>query len=94
MLECEEVDKTEHIKFEFFMEPSNLTSKYSRHFAIFKDDCLEEWIKWLMSFGEIENLMPIKEPAGKSMMIRTLLKGQALTYFEHHLKNIRNNIKF
>ena len=86
MLECEEVDKTEHIKLEFFMEPSNLTSKYSRHFAIFKDDCLEEWIEWLMSFREIESLMPIKEPAGKSMMIQTFLKAQALSYFEHHLR--------
>jgi hypothetical protein len=29
------VDKTEHIRLEFFMDPSNPASKYSRHFMIF-----------------------------------------------------------
>jgi hypothetical protein len=29
--------------------------------------------------------MPIKEPADKTRMFQTLLKGQALSYFEHHL---------
>jgi hypothetical protein len=38
-----------------------------------------------MAFREIENLMPIKDPADKSRMFRTLLKGQALSYFKHHL---------
>jgi hypothetical protein len=38
-----------------------------------------------MAFREIENLMPMKEPGGKNRMFRTLLKGQALSYFEHHL---------
>jgi hypothetical protein len=32
-----------------------------------------------------ENLMPMKEPADKTRIFRTLLKGQALSYFEHHL---------
>jgi hypothetical protein len=45
----------------------------------------EGWIKWVMAFREIENLMPIKEPADKTRMFRTLLKGQALSHFEHHL---------
>jgi hypothetical protein len=45
----------------------------------------EDWIKWVMAFREIENLMPMKEPVDKTMMFRTLLKGQALSYFEHHL---------
>jgi hypothetical protein len=45
----------------------------------------ENWIKWVMSFREIKNLMPMKEPADKTRMIQTLLKGQALSYFEHHL---------
>jgi hypothetical protein len=27
----------------------------------------------------------MKEPADKTRMFRTLLKGQALSYFEHHL---------
>jgi hypothetical protein len=39
-----------------------------------------------MAFREIENLMPMKESADKTMMFRTLLKGQALSYFEHHLR--------
>jgi hypothetical protein len=45
----------------------------------------EDWIKWVMAFREIENLMPMKEPADKTRMFRTLLKGQALSHFEHHL---------
>jgi hypothetical protein len=39
----------------------------------------------VMAFREIENLMPMKEPEDKTRMFRTLLKGQALSYFEHHL---------
>jgi hypothetical protein len=50
-----------------------------------EDGCPEDWIKWVMAFHEIENLMPMKEPADKTKMFRTLLKGQALSYFEHHL---------
>jgi hypothetical protein len=38
-----------------------------------------------MAFREIENLMRMKEPAEKTRMFRTLLKCQALSYFEHHL---------
>jgi hypothetical protein len=38
-----------------------------------------------MAFREIENLMPMKEPSDKTKMFWTLLKGQALSYFEHHL---------
>jgi hypothetical protein len=45
----------------------------------------EDWIKWVMALREIENLMPMKVPADKTRMFRTLLKGQALSYFEHHL---------
>jgi hypothetical protein len=60
-------------------------SKYSLLFAIFKDECPEDWIKWVVDFPEIENLMPMKEPADKTRMFRTLLKGQAFSYFEHHL---------
>ena len=78
--------KTEHIKLEFFMDSGNPDSKYARHFVIFKDGCPEDWIKWLMAFREIENLMPLKEPADKTKMFRTLLKGQALSYFKPHLR--------
>jgi hypothetical protein len=38
-----------------------------------------------MAFREIEILVPMKEPADKTRMFWTLLKGQALSYFEHHL---------
>jgi hypothetical protein len=76
-----EADKSEWIKLEFFMDQDNPASKYSRQFAIFKDGCRspEDWIKWVMAFHEIENLMPMKEPADKTRMFWTLLKGQTLT---------------
>jgi hypothetical protein len=54
-------------------------------FDIYKDGCPEDWIKWVMAFHKIENLMPMNEPADKTRMFRILLKGQALSYFEHHL---------
>jgi hypothetical protein len=47
--------------------------------------CPEDWIKWVMSFREIENLMAMNEPDDKTRMFHTLLKGQALSYFEQHL---------
>jgi hypothetical protein len=57
-----DADKSEWIKLEFLMDPDNPESgsKYSRQFAIFKDACRvpEDWIKWVMAFREIENLMP------------------------------------
>jgi negative regulator of genetic competence, sporulation and motility len=82
-----DADKSEWIKLEFLMNTDNPAwgSKYSRQLAIFKDGCPEDWIKWVMTFREIENLMPMKEPAEKTRMFRTLLKGQDLYYFEHHL---------
>jgi hypothetical protein len=83
-----DTDKSEWIKLEFLMDPDNpaLDSQYSWQFAIFKDGCPEDWIKWMMAFQEIENLMPMKEPADKTRMFWTLLvKGQTLSYFEHHL---------
>jgi hypothetical protein len=83
-----DADKSESIKLEFLMDPGNPASKYSRKFAIFKDGCRvpEEWIKWVMAFREIEKLMPLKDSADKTRMFWTLLKGQALPYFEHHLR--------
>jgi hypothetical protein len=67
------------------MDPDKPASKFSRKFGIFKDGCPEDWIKWVMAFREIGNLIPMKEPADKTRMFRILLKGQALSYFEHHL---------
>jgi hypothetical protein len=40
----------------------------------------------MMTFHEIENLMPMKEPADNTRIFRTLLKGQTLSCFEHHLR--------
>jgi hypothetical protein len=80
-----DTDNSESIKLDFLMDLDNpaLGSKYSRQFFIVKDGCPEEWIKWVMAFCEIEKLMPMKEPADKTRMFQTLLKGQALSYFEH-----------
>jgi hypothetical protein len=79
--------KSEQIKLEFFIDPDNPVWVYkcSRQFYDLKDGCPEEWIKWVMAFREIENLMPKKEPADKTRMFQILLKGQALSYFEHNL---------
>jgi hypothetical protein len=87
MVDGTDTDKYEWIKLGFLMDPDNPVSKYSRQFAIFKDGCRvpEDWIKRVMAFREIENLMPMKEPADKTRMFWTLLKVQALSYFEHHL---------
>jgi hypothetical protein len=78
-------DESEWIKLEFFMHPDNPASKYFLLLAIFKDGCSEDCIEWLMIFCEIENLIPRKEPADKTRMFRTMLKGQGLSYFEHNL---------
>jgi hypothetical protein len=40
----------------------------------------------MMAFREIENLMPMKESADKTRMFQTLLKGQALYFYKHHLR--------
>jgi hypothetical protein len=84
-----DTDKSEWIKLEFLIDPDNpaLDSKYSRQFSIFKHGCRapEDWIKWVMAFREIENLMPKKELSYKNRMCRTLLNDQTLSYFEHHL---------
>jgi hypothetical protein len=68
-----DTDKSEWIKLKFLMDPENpaSSSTYSLHYAIFKDRCPKEWIKWIkwvMAFREIENLMPLKEPADNTKM--------------------------
>jgi hypothetical protein len=40
----------------------------------------------LMYYGEIENLMSLKEPSDNTRMCQTLLKVQDLSYIEHHLE--------
>jgi hypothetical protein len=82
------VDKTKMIKLEFLMGPDkpNSASKYFRQLNFFKYGFPENLIKWLISFRDVENLMILKEPADKTRMFWTLLKGQTLSYFEHHLR--------
>jgi hypothetical protein len=69
------VDKIEHIRLEFFMDPSNPASRYSRHFMTFKDGGAENWIRWLMGYCEVENLMEICKPANKSKTEQSLVEG-------------------
>jgi hypothetical protein len=80
-----DADKSRWIKLEFLIDPDNPASKYSRQFSIFKDGCPEDRIKWVKAFREIQTLMLMREATDKSRMFRTLLKGQALSYFEYHL---------
>jgi hypothetical protein len=40
----------------------------------------------VMAFREIEKLMPMKKYADKTRKFGTLLKGQALSYFEHRFR--------
>jgi hypothetical protein len=80
-----DADKSEWIKLEFLMDPENLSSKYSLQFAIFKDGCPGDWIKSVMPFRDIENLIPLKEPADKTRMFRTLMES-SLESFDHHLR--------
>jgi hypothetical protein len=70
----------------FLIDLDNPASKYSRKFAIFKDGFPKEWISWVMAFCEIENLMPMKESVDKNRKFRILLKGQASSDFENHLR--------
>jgi hypothetical protein len=81
-----DTDMSEWINLEFLINPDYPASKYSQKLAIFKDGCPEDWIKWVLAFHEIENLMPMKEPVDKTKMLRNLLKSQALFYFEYHLR--------
>jgi hypothetical protein len=60
-----EADKTELIKIELLNETDNSVSKYFWHFLIFKDEWIEENIKLLMYFLEIDNLMMVQELADK-----------------------------
>jgi hypothetical protein len=76
-----DAEESEWIKLGFLMDPDNPASKYPRPFAIFKEGFPEEWIKWVMAFREIENLILLKEPAGKTRISWTLLKGPNLILF-------------
>jgi hypothetical protein len=76
-----DADKSKSIKLEFFMDPAKPASRFSRQFAIFKDGFPEDWIKWVMSFREIENVMPMKEPADMTRMFWTFVEASSLVLF-------------
>jgi hypothetical protein len=76
-----DADKYECIKLEFLMNPDNPDSKYSQQFDIFKDGCPEDWIKWVMAFREIKNLMPMKEPADKTSFVSYFVEESRLVLF-------------
>jgi hypothetical protein len=80
MFDGPDMNKSEWIKLEFFMDSDNPAFNYSHQFANFKNGSSEEWIKWVMTFHEIENLIPLKEAADK-----TLLKDQVM-YIKNHLR--------
>jgi hypothetical protein len=69
-----EVDKKEYIKFDFFVDPENPVSWYSKEFLIFEDGCPEEWLKWLRGYSNLEVMMPLKETSEWTKMIWLLLK--------------------
>jgi hypothetical protein len=41
----------------------------------------EDWIKWVMAFCEIENLMPIREPADNKKGAIDFVEGSSLVLF-------------
>jgi hypothetical protein len=84
--ELTEADKTELITFDFFVDPENSATEFSKEFLIFKDGRPEDWTKWLMGYRNMEIMTPLREPSDKSKMLQTLLKGRALSQFEHHLR--------
>jgi cytochrome oxidase Cu insertion factor (SCO1/SenC/PrrC family) len=49
-----EADRTELIKFDFFFDPENPTSRYSKEYVIFKDGGMEDWIKWLIGYRDVD----------------------------------------
>ena len=67
-------DKVESIRFEFLVDPSNPATRFFKEFIIFKDGSPEEYIRWLISYRDLELLMPLKEPSDKTKMVRTMLK--------------------
>jgi transposase InsO family protein len=80
-----DAEKVESVRFEFLVDPSNPNTRFTKEFFIFKDGTPEEYIKWLMGYRDLELLMPLKEALERTKMLRTLLKGRALSLFEYHL---------
>jgi hypothetical protein len=74
-----DADKSECNKLEFLMDPDNpaLGYKYSRQFAIFKDGCPEDWIKWVMAFHKIEN----EGICGQDQDVSDFVEGSNLVLF-------------
>ncbi len=77
------------VRFEFLVDPSKPATRFSKVFFIFKDGSLEENIRCLMGYRDLELLMPLKEPSNRTKMLCMVLKGCALSLsrslFEYHL---------
>jgi hypothetical protein len=71
----------ESIRFEFLVDPSNPVTRFSKEFFIFKDGNPEEYNRWLMGYCDLVMCMPLKEPSDRIKMLRTMLKGCALSLF-------------
>jgi hypothetical protein len=78
-------NKTDYIKFDFFIDPENPASRYYIEFIIFKSGHPEDWMKWLMGYSDLEVMMRLKETAEMTKMFRKLLKGRMLAQFDYHL---------
>jgi hypothetical protein len=85
----QDMDKTEWIRLESLMDtdrqPSLQVVPKIFHLQGWMTRGVDQVPHRLMPFRAIENLMSLKEPAYKTMFW-TLLKFQALKYFEHHLR--------
>jgi hypothetical protein len=69
----------------------------SRQFVIFKDGCPEEWIKWLMAFREMENLISVVTVQPRHLQLLLLLLLACAQSFmrlaEFHQRSIICTIK-
>jgi hypothetical protein len=65
-------DKTELLKFDFFIDPKNPEFRYSKEFVIFKDGRSEDWIKWLIEYRDIETSMLLKKSLEKTKVLNRI----------------------
>jgi hypothetical protein len=78
-------DKVESNRLEFLVDSFNPTTQFPKEFLIVKNRSSEEHIRWLIGYCDLELLMPLKEPLDQTKVLCTMLKGQALSFFECHL---------
>jgi hypothetical protein len=86
-VETEGVDseKMESIRFEFLVDPSNPATRFLKEFRIFNNESPKEYIWWLIGYRDMELLMHLKEPSARAKMLRTIMKGRALSLLKCYL---------